>query len=220
MEGGGEAILVQQSEKFKLKLKVFFLFSIFFLSLPPKLSFSDRKGWSFNLPWRARGWQTDRCTVLPLALVLSPFPFPPTLKNLSFSTGVGGGREFENRLKYWVNHVPGNRWAMFGSSSENSSGSYALSFLWRSWNFLDTRLSKGTLISWLDLSINQFIKVNAWDEVYPSYFRVKHKTINKNKNKEKEKIMPSFLCFDSQCWITVINVYGNQKYIIFKYSFV
>ena len=36
------------------------------------LSFSDGKGWSFNLPWRARGWQTDNYTVLPLALVLSP----------------------------------------------------------------------------------------------------------------------------------------------------
>ena len=51
-------------------------------------------------------------------------------------------------------------------------------------------------MSWLDLSINQFIKVNAWDEV-THHIRVKHKTMNKNKNKEKDKIMPLFICFDS-----------------------
>lgn len=115
---------------------------------------------------------------------------PPALKNLSFSSGVGGGggvgREFENRLKYWVNHVPGNRWAMFGSSSENSSGSYVLLFLWSLWNFLDTRLLKGTSISWLDLSINQFIKVNAWDEV-THHIREKHKTIKKKQKQRKRK---------------------------------
>ena len=144
------------------------MYFLFFLSLPRKLSFSERKGWSFNLPWRAQGWQTDHCPVLPLALVLSPFPFPPphppppALKNLSLSRRGGRGRKFENRLKYWVNHVPGNRWAIFGSSLENSSGYYVLSFLWCLWNFLDARLSKGTLISWLDLTINQYIKVNTW----------------------------------------------------------
>ena len=133
------------------------------------------------------------------SLLFPPPPPPPALKNLSFSRGGGGGgvgREFENRLKYWVNHVPGNRWAMFGSSSENSSGSYVLLFLWSLWNFLDTRLLKGTLLFWLDLSINQFIKVNAWDEV-THHIWVKHKTINKNKNNVKEKIMPLFIYFDS-----------------------
>ena len=144
------------------------MYFLFFLSLPRKLSFSERKGWSFNLPWRAQGWQTDRCPVLPLALVLSPFPFPPpsppppALKKLVSFEGGGRGRKFENRLKYWVNHVPGNQWAMFESSLEKSSGYYVLSFLWCLWNFVDTRLSKGTLISWLDLTINQFIKVNTW----------------------------------------------------------
>ena len=78
--------------------------------------------------------------------------------------------EFETRLKHWLNHIPGSRRAKSGSSSEISSGSYVVSFLSRCENFFDTRLSKGTLISWLGLSIKRFSMVNVWDEVFVSKF--------------------------------------------------
>lgn len=93
------------------------------------------------------------------------FPSTHPRKTCLIWGGWGWEREIKTWLKYWQNHLPRNHWAISGSFLKISNGSYVILLLLHFWNFLDTWLLQGTLISWLELTINWFIKFIAWDEV-------------------------------------------------------